>query len=54
LVALASGYILYYTSQVMLHFRTDQHVAAALELFASVAYLFYNILHIVMATSSRE
>ena len=53
-VALASAYILYYTSQVMLHFRQDQHVAAALELFASVAYLFYHILFIVMSVSSRD
>lgn len=54
MVALASGYILYDTSNVMLHYRTDQHVGAALELFASVALLFWYILRIVMATSSRD
>lgn len=54
LVALASGYILYDTSRVMLHYRTDQHVGAALELFASVALLFYYILQIVMNFSSRD
>lgn len=54
MVALMSGYILYYTSQVMLHYRTDQHVAAALELFAAVATLFWYILRIVMALSSRD
>jgi FtsH-binding integral membrane protein len=54
MVALMSGYILYYTSQVMLHFRTDQPVAAALELFAAVATLFWYILRIVMAFSSRD
>jgi len=54
MVALMSGYILYYTSQVMLHYRTDQHVAAALALFAAVATLFWYILRIVMATSSRD
>jgi FtsH-binding integral membrane protein len=54
MVALMSGYILYYTSQVMLHYRTDQHVAAALALFASVATLFWYILRIVMAFSSRD
>ncbi|SRR5579872_2521426 len=48
MVALMSGYILYDTSNVMLHYRTDQHVGAALELFASVATLFYYILYIVM------
>jgi FtsH-binding integral membrane protein len=54
MVALLSGYILYYTSQVMLHYRTDQHVAAALALFAAVATLFWYILRIVMAASSRD
>lgn len=54
MVALASGYILYDTSNVMLHYRTDQHVGAALELFASVALLFWYILRIVMAASSRD
>src|SRR5579871_60567 len=54
MVALMSGYILYYTSQVMLHYRTDQHVAAALALFAAVATLFWYILRIVMAASSRD
>jgi FtsH-binding integral membrane protein len=54
MVALMSGYILYYTSQVMLHYRTDQHVAAALALFAAVATLFWYILQIVMSTSSRD
>ena len=54
MVALMSGYILYYTSQIMLHYRTDQHVAAALALFAAVATLFWYILRIVMAVSSRD
>ncbi len=50
MVALAAGYILYYTSNVMHHYRTDQYVAAALALFASVALLFWYILQLVMAT----
>jgi FtsH-binding integral membrane protein len=54
MVALMSGYILYYTSNVMLHYRTDQHVAAALALFAAVATLFWYVLRIVMAFSSRD
>jgi FtsH-binding integral membrane protein len=54
MVALASGYILYDTSNVMLHYRTDQHVGAALELFASIALLFWYILQIVMSFSSRD
>jgi FtsH-binding integral membrane protein len=51
-VALISGYILYYTSNVLYHYRTDQHVAASLALFSSIATLFWYILQIVM--SSRD
>ena len=54
MVVLASGFILYDTSNVLHHYRTDQHVGAALELFASVALLFYYVLRIVMAFSSRD
>jgi FtsH-binding integral membrane protein len=54
MVALASAFILYDTSNVLLHYRTDQHVGAALELFASVALLFWYILRIVMSVSSRD
>lgn len=53
-VALACGYIIYDTSNVLHHYRTDQHVGAALELFASVALLFYYILRILMQFSSRD
>jgi FtsH-binding integral membrane protein len=49
-VALMSGYILYQTSAIMLHYRTDQHVAAALALFSSVATLFFYILRILLAS----
>ena len=45
---LACGFILYDTSNVIHRFRTDQHVAAALELFASLAYLFYHVLRILI------
>jgi FtsH-binding integral membrane protein len=53
MVALMSGYILYYTSNVMHHYRTDQHVAAALALFAAIATLFYYILEILMMSRRR-
>ena len=53
-VALACGYILYDTSNVLHHFRTDQHVAASLELFSSLAYLFYYILYILIQLSGRR
>ena len=51
MIALACGYILYDTSNVMLHYRTTQYVAAALALFASVALLFWYVLQLFM---SRE
>jgi FtsH-binding integral membrane protein len=54
MIALAAGYILYDTSNVLHHYRTDQYVAAALALFASVAILFWYILRIVIAFSGRE
>jgi hypothetical protein len=34
----------------MLHYRTDQHVAAALALFSSVALLFYYVLLALMGS----
>ena len=46
MVAFAGTAILYQTSNVLHRFRTDQHVAAALALFASVALLFWYILRI--------
>jgi FtsH-binding integral membrane protein len=48
MVALASGFILYDTSNVIHRYRTDQHVAASLALFASVALLFFYILDILI------
>ena len=48
MVVLAGGYILYYTSNVLHHYRTTQHVAAALALFSAVALLFWYILRIFM------
>lgn len=50
MVGLASGYILYYTSNVLHHYQTNQHVAAALALFSAVALLFWYILRIFMAS----
>ncbi len=54
MVALASGYILYDTSNVLHHYRIGQHVAAALALFASVALLFYYIVRILLSLTSRD
>jgi hypothetical protein len=49
MVVFAAASILYYTSNVLHHYRTDQHVAAALALFSAVALLFFYILRLVMA-----
>ena len=54
MVALLSGYILYDTSNVIHRYRTTQHVAAALALFASVATLFFYILRILMELNRRD
>lgn len=53
MVLLAAGYILYDTSNVMHHYRTDQHVAAALALFASVALLLWYVLQILISMRSE-
>jgi len=53
MVALASGAILYDTSRILHHYGPGQHVAAALQLFASVALLFWYVLQIVMSLSRR-
>jgi len=49
MVAFAGGAILYETSNMLHHYRTDQYVAASLGLFASVALLFWYILRIFMS-----
>lgn len=49
MVVLAGGYTLYYTSNVLHHYRTDQHVAASLALFSAIALMFYYVLSIFMS-----
>ena len=44
MIGLMCGYILYYTSAVLHHFRSDQYVSASIVLFASVATLFWYVL----------
>ena len=44
MVAFAGGAILYDTSNVLHHFPEDRYVGAALQLFASVALLFWYVL----------
>lgn len=47
MIVLMSGSILYDTSNVLHHYRTHQHVAASLALFASVATLFYYVIQLL-------
>lgn len=50
MVAFAGGAILYDTSNILHRYRTDQHVAASLSLFASVALLFWYVVRIFMSS----
>jgi FtsH-binding integral membrane protein len=54
MVGLISATILVNTSNVLLHYGTDEHVAAALELFASIAILFWYVLEILMILNDRR
>ncbi len=49
MVIFAAGSILYSTSNIIHHYHTDQYVAAALGLFASVALMFWYVLRIFMS-----
>jgi FtsH-binding integral membrane protein len=49
MILFAGGSVLYSTSNVLHQYRTDQHVAASLSLFASVALLFFYILQFLMS-----
>lgn len=50
MVGFAGAAILYDTSNVLRHYPEDRYVAAALELFASVALLFWYVLRIFVAS----
>jgi FtsH-binding integral membrane protein len=49
MVGLAGGAILYDTSNVLHHYPEDRYVAASLQLFASVAMMFWYVLRIFMS-----
>jgi FtsH-binding integral membrane protein len=53
MIIFAAASILYSTSNVMNHYSSEQYVAAALELFASVALLFWYILQFLMSLNRR-
>lgn len=52
MILLAAGYVLFYTSNVVHHYRPSQYVAASLALFSAIALLFYYILMFVMRLTS--
>jgi uncharacterized protein len=54
MVALAGGMILYDTSNVLLHYPKDRYVGASLQLFASLALLFWYVLRIAISLTSRD
>ncbi|MGB6643227.1 MAG: Bax inhibitor-1 family protein, partial [Thermoanaerobaculia bacterium] len=49
MIALAGGAVLYDTSNVLHHFPEDRHVGAALELFASIALMFWYVLRLFIS-----
>jgi uncharacterized protein len=49
MIAFAGGAILYDTSNVLHHFPEDRYVAGALQLFASIALLFWYVLQLFMS-----
>jgi FtsH-binding integral membrane protein len=53
MVVFAMAAILYDTSKIMHNYSSDQYVAASLELFASVALLFWYVLRILMSLNRR-
>ncbi|MCA9547318.1 MAG: Bax inhibitor-1/YccA family protein [Myxococcales bacterium] len=48
MILLMSGYILYYTSNVLHHYPVGAHVAAALALYSALATLFWYVLRFTM------
>jgi hypothetical protein len=49
MIGFAGAAILYDTSNVMRHYPEDRHVAAALELFASIALMFWYVLQLFLS-----
>lgn len=54
MVLIAGVSILYNTSNMIHHYRTDQYVAASLGLFASVALLFWYVIQILLSLASSD
>lgn len=54
MVVFAGAAILHQTSNIIHHYCPDQHVAASLGLFASVALLFWYVLQVLMSLAGRD
>jgi FtsH-binding integral membrane protein len=54
MVLFAAAAILYTTSNIIHKYNTNQHVAAALALFAAVALLFWYVLRILLSFARRD
>ncbi|MHC4993977.1 MAG: Bax inhibitor-1/YccA family protein [Planctomycetota bacterium] len=54
MIGFVSLYILYDTSNVLHHYRTDQYVPASLALFNSLALLFWYVIQLVMSMTNNE
>lgn len=53
MILFACGAVIYSTSNVLRNYPTDQYVAAALDLFAAVALLFWYVLRILLELQRR-
>jgi hypothetical protein len=49
MIGFAGASILYDTSNILHHYPEDRHVAAALELFASIALMFWYVLRLFLS-----
>lgn len=54
MVALFAGYVIYDTSNILHRYGTNEHVAASMALFGSVAMLFYYILLLFMSARDNR
>lgn len=54
MILMAAGSILYNTSNIIHEYRTDQHVSAALALFAAVALLFWYVLRLLIGLKRND
>jgi FtsH-binding integral membrane protein len=51
MIGFAGAAVLYDTSNILHHYPADRHVAAALQLFASIALMFWYVLQLFMSMS---